>query len=403
MAPRAAAADTATGLLAPEPGDSSKGPGLPGELRQLVEIADEGIKLVNDAELRLARRACDKDGKDLAAWLRRLWKAMEDLDDALDDYRGAMEKRPQQESRRKSLPEGFIRPQIVTQLWIAEGFIREQDNRNPEDIAERHYKELVIRNLLQPDIGCFDMSRCTVHDCNSPKLRSLPSGLEYCKVLKSVKIVGADSLQVIDNLPVLKDLFVQDCRKLVMISNLPALQVLVVVDCSRLQDLKGVECLRHVRIVDRVMKKLPDWLTGHDASVLQTFTIVGTAELLGKLVPDSEGWSAIRNINRVYANLPDGTPFLAYNKGKPDFQMIKTVVSPQLEDPSADVILSKLVRVVSQTGLADVVKRYFVPPLAIAVLLLLGTRDFTLIGVFLTFFAACVAGFSVIYIQKTLG
>ncbi|XP_052166696.1 disease resistance protein RGA2-like [Oryza glaberrima] len=246
------------------------------------------------------------------------------------------------------------------------------------------------------------LSLTKFHLENSPKLRSLPSGLGYCKVLTSMKIVGADSLQVIDNLPMLKELVVQDCRELVKISNLPVLQVLVVVDCSMLQDLRGVGDLRHVRLVDRVTKELPDWLTGHEAPLLQTFTIVGTTELLRKLVPNTKGWSAIRNMDRVYANLPDGAPFLAYNKGKPDFQMIKTIVSPQLEDPSADVILGKLVRMASQTGLADTVKRYFLPPLAIAlVFLLLVTRDFTLIGVFLAFFAACVAGFSVIYIQKT--
>uniref|UniRef100_A0A0D9XCD1 AAA+ ATPase domain-containing protein n=1 Tax=Leersia perrieri TaxID=77586 RepID=A0A0D9XCD1_9ORYZ len=241
---------------------------------------------------------------------------------------------------------------------------------------------------------------------NSPKLRSLPSGLEYCKILTSVKIVGADSLQVIDNLHVLKEMVVQDCRELVKISNLPALQVLVVVDCYRLQDVRGVSCLRHVRVVDRVMKKLPHWLTGQDAFFLKTFTIVGTAELLGTLVPDSEGWSAVRNMDRVYANLPDGTPFLAYNKGKTDFQMVKKAVAPQLEDPSAFVILRKLVGMASQTGLADTVKQYFVPPLAIAlVLLLLWTRDIVLTGVFLAFFLAiaCVAGFYVIYIQKSSG
>lgn len=205
----------------------------------------------------------------------------------------------------------------------------------------------------------------------------------------------------------LKELVVQDCRELVMISNLPVLQVLVVVDCSMLQDLRGVAGLRHVRLVDRVTKELPDWLTGHEAPLLQTFTIVGTTELLRKLVPNSKGWSAIRNMDRVYANLPDGAPFLAYNKGRPDFQMIKTAVGPQLEDrPSAYIILRKLVRMASQTGLLDSLKRYFLPPLAIVlVLLLLATRDFTLIGILLAFFAAiaCLAGFYYIYIQKASG
>lgn len=98
VGPRAAA----DGNPAP-PGESSKGPGLDGEFRQLVDIADEGVKLVNDAELRLKKRACDNP-KDLAAWLRRLQSAKEDLDDALDEFRASMaaqRRRPEQDQERK--------------------------------------------------------------------------------------------------------------------------------------------------------------------------------------------------------------------------------------------------------------------------------------------------------------
>nr|UBY07384.1 NBS-LRR disease resistance protein [Dasypyrum villosum] len=52
----------------------------------------------------------------------------------------------------------------VTLLWIAEGFIEEQQGQLLEDIAEEYYYELIHRNLLQPDSSSFDQSRCKMHD-----------------------------------------------------------------------------------------------------------------------------------------------------------------------------------------------------------------------------------------------
>jgi hypothetical protein len=59
------------------------------------------------------------------------------------------------------LPEGFIiSKHIITQLWISEGFIEEeQDGCSPEDTAAEYYKELVLRNLLQPEICSPDTTR----------------------------------------------------------------------------------------------------------------------------------------------------------------------------------------------------------------------------------------------------
>nr|UBY07564.1 NBS-LRR disease resistance protein [Dasypyrum villosum] len=52
----------------------------------------------------------------------------------------------------------------VTWLWIAEGFIEEQQGQLLEDIAEEYYHELIHRNLLQRDTSFFDMSFCKMHD-----------------------------------------------------------------------------------------------------------------------------------------------------------------------------------------------------------------------------------------------
>ncbi|VAH72403.1 unnamed protein product [Triticum turgidum subsp. durum] len=60
--------------------------------------------------------------------------------------------------------DSIIRLDEVTWLWIAEGFIEEQQGQLLEDIAEEYYYELIHRNLLQPDLLYFDLSRCKMHD-----------------------------------------------------------------------------------------------------------------------------------------------------------------------------------------------------------------------------------------------
>ncbi|VAH72311.1 unnamed protein product [Triticum turgidum subsp. durum] len=60
--------------------------------------------------------------------------------------------------------DSIIRCDEVTRLWIAEGFIEEQQGQLLEDIAEEYYYELIHRNLLQPDITSFDQASCKMHD-----------------------------------------------------------------------------------------------------------------------------------------------------------------------------------------------------------------------------------------------
>ncbi|KAL6896718.1 hypothetical protein ACP4OV_007290 [Aristida adscensionis] len=153
---------------------------------------------------------------------------------------------------------------------------------------------------------------------NCPKLRCLPSGLKYSKVLTSMQIRHVDSLKVIEDLPMLKELVLQACNELELISNLPLLEDLAVLGCSQLKDINEVLQLSHVRIVDMELRELPGWLAAH-AYKLQTFTIVGSAELLKRLPPNSKDWEIIRHINKVYANLPDESPFFTYTKSSADF------------------------------------------------------------------------------------
>nr|UBY07114.1 NBS-LRR disease resistance protein [Dasypyrum villosum] len=62
---------------------------------------------------------------------------------------------------------------VVTKLWIAEGFIEEQQGQLLEDISEGYYYELIHRNLLQPDNTIFNQAQCRMHDL----LRQLASKL----------------------------------------------------------------------------------------------------------------------------------------------------------------------------------------------------------------------------------
>ncbi|KAJ1254706.1 hypothetical protein BS78_K340500 [Paspalum vaginatum] len=49
-------------------------------------------------------------------------------------------------------------------MWVAEGFIHEEDGQLVEDTAEEYYFELIYRNLLQPENLYVDLSRCRVQD-----------------------------------------------------------------------------------------------------------------------------------------------------------------------------------------------------------------------------------------------
>ncbi|BAH95440.1 putative disease resistance protein RGA3 [Oryza sativa Japonica Group] len=53
---------------------------------------------------------------------------------------------------------------ILTRMWVAEGFIDEEKGQLLEDTAERYYYELIHRNLLQPDGLYFDHWSCKMHD-----------------------------------------------------------------------------------------------------------------------------------------------------------------------------------------------------------------------------------------------
>ncbi|OAY75873.1 putative disease resistance RPP13-like protein 1 [Ananas comosus] len=57
----------------------------------------------------------------------------------------------------------------LRRMWVAEGFVEQEEGLTMEELAEQYYFELIRRSLLQPDPRHVDQRRCKVHDL----LRSL--------------------------------------------------------------------------------------------------------------------------------------------------------------------------------------------------------------------------------------
>ncbi|OEL19756.1 hypothetical protein BAE44_0019226 [Dichanthelium oligosanthes] len=101
-------------------------------------------------------------------------------------------------------------------------------------------------------------------------------------------ITKADSLQAVDTLSTSRELVVRDSKKLARVFDLPSLDALTVVGCPALRDVSWLKVLKHLRLVDRDLRRLPDWLAPHGSVPQTTLTVVGGEELLWRLVPGGE-------------------------------------------------------------------------------------------------------------------
>ncbi|CAL4935318.1 unnamed protein product [Urochloa decumbens] len=59
----------------------------------------------------------------------------------------------------------LIRQGVIVELWMAEGHIHNKlSSKAVEDLGTEYYKELVSRNLLEPDKSSYGLSACIMHD-----------------------------------------------------------------------------------------------------------------------------------------------------------------------------------------------------------------------------------------------
>ncbi|OAY78756.1 putative disease resistance protein RGA3 [Ananas comosus] len=61
----------------------------------------------------------------------------------------------------------------LCRMWVAEGFVNQEEGSIMKELAEQHYFELMRRNLLQPESEYVDQRFCKIHDL----LRSLAQHL----------------------------------------------------------------------------------------------------------------------------------------------------------------------------------------------------------------------------------
>ncbi|TVU39197.1 hypothetical protein EJB05_12605, partial [Eragrostis curvula] len=153
-----------------------------------------------------------------------------------------------------------------------------------------------------------------------PKLDSLPSWLKHCMALTNLHIEHADNLEVIENIPALRQLEVCENSKLKTIKNLRKLEKLKVVNCFLLDEVQDVPSLRSVLSNGTNSDEFPQWLQPERPFILRRLEIVGTEVLLDScssaLAPY---WPVIRNADHVYANLPDGSFYFSYTKSTGKF------------------------------------------------------------------------------------
>ncbi|XP_020083796.1 putative disease resistance protein RGA3 [Ananas comosus] len=156
----------------------------------------------------------------------------------------------------------------LRRMWVAEGFVKQEEGLTMEELAEQYYFELIRRSLLQPDPRHVDKSRCKVHDL----LRSLsqylsrdesyygdPQSLDATAIskLRRLSIAGSGEIVTIpgpetEQLRLSTLLLVKSPPRIEhnLFSRVPYLQVLIL-------NGKGIECvpdsvgnLIHLRLLD---------------------------------------------------------------------------------------------------------------------------------------------------------
>ncbi|KAF0914268.1 hypothetical protein E2562_027831 [Oryza meyeriana var. granulata] len=149
----------------------------------------------------------------------------------------------------------------------------------------------VLRETDLPMLRVFHLGGC------QRGLISIPSWLQSCRELTSMKIQHAETLQEIANLPSLKELEVDSASMLQTISNICRLEDLKISNCPHLEAVNGVLLLCSVHI-ELQTAQLPRWLQQQQQQSfkLRRLEITGTEELLNRCSsPFAQFWSIIQD------------------------------------------------------------------------------------------------------------
>uniref|UniRef100_J3N9N7 Uncharacterized protein n=1 Tax=Oryza brachyantha TaxID=4533 RepID=J3N9N7_ORYBR len=148
------------------------------EEKELQNLRDIGIQIVRKCyglplAIKVIARVLASKDKSEKEWKKILNKNSWSLRNLPDEIRGALylsyDELPQHLKQCfiycAVYPEdSTINRDDITRMWVAEGFIDEQEHQLLEDIAVEYYYELIDQNLLQPTGAYYDHVRCKMHD-----------------------------------------------------------------------------------------------------------------------------------------------------------------------------------------------------------------------------------------------
>ncbi|KAI4991029.1 hypothetical protein ZWY2020_039400 [Hordeum vulgare] len=156
-----------------------------------------------------------------------------------------------------------------------------------------------------------------LHLDGCPRMISVPSWLQHCTTLKSLKIHHADALQNIENLPALKELQVHDSSNLKRVFNLRRLEDLKIVNCACLSIVQDVPLLCILRLdLDEHTSQLPEWIQRKQPFTLRRLEIVGSEDLLDRCSSSTARYGRLIKdaADHVYAKLHGGSLYFSYTK-----------------------------------------------------------------------------------------
>uniref|UniRef100_K4A697 NB-ARC domain-containing protein n=1 Tax=Setaria italica TaxID=4555 RepID=K4A697_SETIT len=156
------------------------------------------------------------------------------------------------------IPQDYlISSRVIVQIWIAAGHVHNKMScKAPETLGEEYYKELVSRNLLEPEKGYYRISAWNMHDV-------VRSFAQY--IIKDEGILISDGQDVNRTLSTAKLRHLSISNKAVRHDTLQTqalLRTLMLFEGSTTVELKdmlnNLSCLRVLHLIDVDLVELPD-------------------------------------------------------------------------------------------------------------------------------------------------